>query len=41
MPAAPNTENRIMEKMVGAIMTPRMNSLMVRPLEIRAINTPT
>ena len=30
-----------MEKMVGAIITPRMNSLMVRPLEMRAINTPT
>ena len=37
MPAAPNTENQIMEKMVGAIITPRINSRMVRPLEMRAI----
>src|SRR5918997_3321887 len=41
MPAAPKTENQIMEKRLGPISTPVINSRMVRPLEIRAIKAPT
>jgi len=37
----PNTENQIMLKMLGAMSTPRMNSRMVRPREMRAMKTPT
>src|SRR3712207_3353017 len=41
MPAEPNTENQIMEKRLGPISTPVMNSRMVRPLEMRAMKAPT
>ena len=41
MPAAPNTENHTMENRLGPINTPMMNSRMVRPREMRAINAPT
>ena len=37
----PMTENHRAVIMVGTSMTPRMNSRMVRPREIRAMNTPT
>ena len=35
------TENHKMDKSVGTIITPRTNSLIVRPFEIRAIKIPT
>src|SRR3712207_8881888 len=41
MPAAPNTENQIIEKRLGPTSTPMTNCLMVRPLEMRAMKAPT
>ena len=41
MPAAPNTENQIMENRLGPTSTPMMNSRMVRPREMRVIKAPT
>ena len=41
IPVAPNTANHKKDPRAGTIETPMINSRMVRPLEIRAINTPT
>ena len=41
MAAAPNTANHRKVPTLGAIKTPKTNSRMVRPREIRAINAPT
>src|SRR3546814_16429408 len=37
----PNTENQRKPSRLGAITTPRMNSRISRPREIRAMNAPT
>ncbi len=41
IPVAPNTANHRKEPKAGINDTPRINSLIVLPLDIRAINTPT
>lgn len=41
MPEPPKMENHNVQKMVGTINTPIINSRIVRPLETRAINVPT
>ena len=40
-PALPKTPNQNIEKKVGTSTTPKRYSRMVRPLEMRAMNTPT
>ena len=40
-PMLPNTENQRTDTSVGTMMTPRINSRMVRPREIRAMKMPT
>jgi hypothetical protein len=37
----PNTDIQTNDRIVGMIITPRMNSRTVRPLEILAMNMPT
>ena len=37
----PNTANQNVQIRVGTNTTPKINSFIVRPLEIRAINVPT
>ena len=36
----PKIENQMKEKAMGAVIVPLMNSLIVRPLEILAMNIP-
>jgi len=40
-PRVPKTENQIIDTILGATITPIINSLIVLPLDILAINTPT
>ncbi|MPM61519.1 hypothetical protein SDC9_108379 [bioreactor metagenome] len=41
MPNVPNTTNHIIHTMAGTMVTPIINSLIVLPLDILAMNIPT